>query len=82
MTSKQEARKAEIDKLLEYLLTKLDADPSKWDSLYRLLNQYAYESGISARTLKEYAFILAAAGKIDVTTVAESPKVRRVAEAS
>ena len=82
MTSKQEARKAEIDKLLEYLLPKLDSDPSKWVSLYGLLEGYAYGSGFSIRTLKEYAFILDSAGKIDVTSHGYEPKVRRVSEAS
>ena len=82
MTSKQQARKTAIDDLLVYLLTRLDPDPSKSVSLYWLLEGYAYESGFSIRTLKEYAFILDSAGKIDVTSHGYEPKVRRVVDTS
>lgn len=64
MNAKHRGRRAAIDELLEYLLTKLKSEAPESVDRNGLLNAYSYESGISIRILREYVDVLAAAGKI------------------
>ncbi len=54
MSIKNKNRREAIDKLLGYLLGRLNEEDDKTAYRDTLLNSYAYESGISIRTLREY----------------------------
>lgn len=58
MNAKHRNRKEAIDKLLGYLLARLNEQEGKGVYRDKLLNAYAYDSGVSIRTLREYTKIL------------------------
>jgi len=64
MMMKHRNRKASIDKLKDYLLSKLNESEEKALRRSTLLNSYSYESGVSIRTLREYVRTLIGAGFI------------------
>ena len=75
MNIKNRDRKEAIDKLLVYLLTRLNAEERKSVYRNRTLNTYAYESGLSIRTLREYTGILNSANLIKVSGPYHSPVI-------
>ena len=55
-----------MDKLLAYLMARLKDEDGKTSYRDGLLNSYAYETGVSIRTLREYVDVLCSAGLISL----------------
>ena len=73
-------RKHKIDKLFSYVKQRIDASEKGYLNRRSLLNVYAYESGFSLRTLREYLDILEYTGKVVLGDPYWDPKVTLVAE--
>lgn len=64
MNKKQENRKRAVSSLLDYLTPRLNAQWNGRLERNKLLNAYAFESGVSIHTLIEYVNVLKGAGLI------------------
>lgn len=74
-------RKAAIKRLLDYTLVLLNDSEEKWVYRKTALNSYAFDSGVSLRTLREYLGVLTSAGFIRQGWERSSPVIRLVKDA-
>ena len=75
-------RKYKIDQLFSYVKGRIEASEKGYLSRRSLLSVYAYESGFSLRTLREYLDILNHLNKVHLGSPHWDPKVTLGAEAS